>query len=228
MALFGIGERKLMGAALVAMGVVPFYFAFHAFRLKRRIEDTPTSKIRSMAIGLVEAKGTVVARETVRSPYTRKPCVFYDYKLERLEVRRVYSPNARRWITTKEWVLVRLESDFRRFFLEDETGRVLVDPEDASVPETQVYEEGVAPRRRHTERLILPGSSVYLMGTAGENPEGGDGGRLMVRKGDIEKDFVISSESQKQLTSGFLFQSLGMILLGLLVMGLGAWMILFS
>jgi E3 ubiquitin ligase len=233
MALFGVEERKLMGGALVALGIAPFYFAFRAFRLKRRIEDTPTSKIRSMAMGLVELKGTVVPRELLLSPYTRKRCVYYDYKLERLEVRRFYSPSSRRWVKTEEWVLVRAETESRRFMLRDETGEVLIDPKDASVPDVDVYEEGFAPRRKHTEHLVLAGAETYIMGSALQNPENAGNandraGRLMIRKGDIDKDFVISSRSEKQLESNFALQFLGSIILGLMVMGLGAWMILFS
>ena len=232
MALFGIGERKLMGAAMVALGLVPFYFAFRAFRMKRRVEDTPTSKVRSMAMGLVELKGRVVPREALFSPYARKRCVYYDYRLERLEIRRVYNAASRRWVRMKEWVLVRTETDSRRFILEDETGSVLVDPKDASVPDASVYEEGFAPRRRHTEHIVEAGAEVYLMGTASQNPEAPPGGEgassLMIRKGDIDKDFVISSSGEKQLESQYSFQFLGLIVLGLMAMGLGAWMMLFS
>ncbi len=233
MALFGIEERKMMGGAMVALGLVPFYFAFRALRMKRRVEDTPTSKIRSMAMGLVELKGKVVPREPLQAPYSRRRCVYYDYKLERLEVRRIYNAASRRWVRVREWVLVRTESDSRRFTLEDETGIVLVDPKDASVPDVSVYEEGFAPRRKHTEHIIEAGATVYLMGTAARNPEaaepGGEGAAdIMIRKGDVDKDFVISSSSEKQLESQYSLEVLGCIVLGLLAMGLGAWMILFS
>jgi hypothetical protein len=232
-AAFGIGERKLLGGTLIALGMIPFYFAFRAFQLRRRMEDTPTSKVRSMAIGLVELKGKVVAGETVLSPYTKKPCVFYDYRMERLEVRRFYSPSARRWITTREWVLERTASECRRFYLEDETGRVLVDPEGADVPEVSVYEEGNAPRRKHSERVVLPGSAVYVMGTAAERDDSADGtegraGRLLIRKGPLESDFIITAESEKQVESQFALRFLAGLVLGLLVMGLGAWMVAFS
>src|SRR5512143_1745370 len=225
MALFGIGERKLMGAAMVGLGLVPFYFAFRAFRMQRRVEDTPASKVRSMAMGLVELKGAVVPREPLYAPYSRRRCVYYDYKLERLEIRRVYNAASRRWVRMKEWVLVRTEADSRRFVLEDETGSVLVDPKDASVPDVSVYEEGFAPRRRRTEHIVEAGAEVYLMGTAAQNPEAppGKGGAasLMIRKGDIDKDFVISSSSEKQLGSQYSLQFLGLIVLGPLAMGLG-------
>jgi hypothetical protein len=42
------------------LGLYVFYRGFHHFRRKRLIENTPTSKVRSIAMGLVEIFGTVV------------------------------------------------------------------------------------------------------------------------------------------------------------------------
>ncbi|MBW2968259.1 hypothetical protein KY362_07270, partial [Candidatus Woesearchaeota archaeon] len=63
-------------------GIYLFIKGFSWFRLKRMVENIPTSKIRSLAMGLVEIYGSVVLFEdkVLKSPFTGKDCVYYKYK----------------------------------------------------------------------------------------------------------------------------------------------------
>ena len=90
---------------------------------KRLILNTPSSKIRSAAMGLVEINGLATGPYTMPAPITTVPCYYYRTMAWRWERRGKSS----------EWVKVADESLHVPFYLDDNTGRVLVDPRDAEM-----------------------------------------------------------------------------------------------
>ncbi len=111
-------------AAFSVLGVWLFFDGFKKWRRKRLIENIPTSKIRSMAIGLVELTGKALPRIVpVKGPITKKDCVFYKYLVERYENRGKNST----------WVKVAGDTSISPFYLEDGTGKVLVNPRNAEI-----------------------------------------------------------------------------------------------
>ncbi|MBW2971899.1 E3 ubiquitin ligase family protein [Candidatus Woesearchaeota archaeon] len=171
------------------VGIGLFIKGFTWFRLKRMIENMPTSKIRSLAMGLAEIYGEVVPAEknVLKSPLTGKDCVYYKYKIEE---RRSSGKNS-------YWATIKSGTDMVNFFLKDNTGAVLVDPKGAQVdiPEDYSYNTGIAGRTppmvvsflknndlshttlfgfnkqmRYTEYYIAPKDKLYILGTAGDNP----------------------------------------------------------
>ncbi|MDD5086676.1 MAG: hypothetical protein PHV16_02895, partial [Candidatus Nanoarchaeia archaeon] len=60
-----------------AAGVFLFWEGIKTLKHKRLIENIPTSKIRSLAMGLVEIYGEVVPayKEVLKSPFSNKDCV---------------------------------------------------------------------------------------------------------------------------------------------------------
>ncbi|MBI3539699.1 MAG: hypothetical protein HY076_05450, partial [Candidatus Eisenbacteria bacterium] len=64
-------------AALVA-GVVFFARGFRTMRTRRLIANTPTARIRSMAMGLVEIRGTVQPRSHVTAPFSGHDCAYWQ------------------------------------------------------------------------------------------------------------------------------------------------------
>src|SRR3989344_7077963 len=152
------------------------------------IENTPTSKIRSIAMGLVELYGKVVAKkEVLTSPLAQKPCVHYYYTIE--EYRRQGKHN--------RWVVVFKETSNCLFLLKDNTGQVLVNLKDAiiEIPSDFEYSSsfgrdpplnirnflkqkrfshegffGINKSLRFREYLIQPGDQLYVFGTAADNP----------------------------------------------------------
>ncbi len=223
------GDKNVIGALSLGFGFVALYFSFRAFRIRRKIEDTPTSKVRSIAMGLVEVMGRVTANETLTSPYSKKKCVYYSYTLEELRETKTFDSAKKRWVKRRDWVMIRSETESRRFFIEDETGRVLVEPKGVEVPDVTCSTQG---RFRHTERLILPDSVVYLLGTASENPDKAPSAdsleNILIRKGDIDKDFIVSSGSQKQVAGGYGMQFGAGLVVSLILLAIGAWLILFG
>ena len=65
--LFSVGDLRPLawvvrfaittGAAQTIAALLMLWYAFHFLRLKRQIENTPTSRVRSIAMGMVEVKG---------------------------------------------------------------------------------------------------------------------------------------------------------------------------
>lgn len=127
--------REVGSAAVFGLGLLVLYGGVAQYRRRRVMMDTPTSKVRSLALGAVEIKGVPEKHEDVfESPFTRTDCVMYTYTVE------VYStggPN-----TSGGWSTVEAGVKAAPFYLNDGTGRVLVDPDGAQkeFPVTNSYE----------------------------------------------------------------------------------------
>ena len=145
--------------------------AFWRLRQVRQVENLPTSKARSVALGLVELKGVVRSRD---APVVRLSWDMFDYLAPKQEI--------------------------VPFHLEDATGRVLVDPRGCRVRAGWVTDirsvwgvrEIVLTRRvkkvdrnDSVTRTLMPGDPVYLIGNAEINPEAPPGAvdseRIVIR-----------------------------------------------
>ena len=167
------------------VGVYLFYRGFRMLQRKRLIEDTPSSKIRSAAIGLVEVSGLATGPYTIPAPVSQLPCYFHRTMVWIY----VQSGKNKRW---KKVVDARFHVPF---YLEDETARVLVDPSDAELDIhrdfQQEYQQGFfqddpipanvarflamhGVDRDHPikieEYCIKPKNALFILGTLAENP----------------------------------------------------------
>ena len=107
----------------VGFGAGLYYFVkgFRVFREYRVLMDTPEIPIRSMAMGLVEIHGKAKIGQPVPSPVTKTPCCFYQVQIEH-------------WVTDKNgghWSHIATDADGPKFYLEDASGKVLVDAHQA-------------------------------------------------------------------------------------------------
>jgi hypothetical protein len=149
------------------LGIGCFFFGFNLFLLKRRIENTPTSRIRSLAMGMVEIHGRASRQYALVAPMTQLPCVYY-------RIRRYRRDSRRNWKLTSD-----TNSGHVPFMIEDSTGRVIVDPRGASVSagESQRGSSGQAnmmfgvrgesdSHDKWVEETIAEGTSLYVLGTA--------------------------------------------------------------
>jgi hypothetical protein len=116
-------ELHFYALAGVAAGVYLFYRGFRTLQRKRLILDTPSSKIRSASIGLVEVSGQATGPYTIPAPITAVPCYFYHSVAWQLKQAG----------KNKEWQKVAEESMHVPFYLDDNTGCVLVDPQNAEM-----------------------------------------------------------------------------------------------
>ncbi|MDY7081193.1 MAG: GIDE domain-containing protein, partial [Halobacteria archaeon] len=122
-----------MGALFI--GILALYGAVHKHRQKRLVTDTPTSKVRSLAMGPVEFKGKAEKHEeTLTSPFSDEECVAYTYGIE--EYTKYHTDDG----TEYKWKSVEAGKRAVPFFVNDGTGRVLVDPDGAEMEMTKKNE----------------------------------------------------------------------------------------
>ena len=165
----------LWGVAGIGIGVRLFFRGFPFLKGKHLIQDTPVSTVRGAALGSVEVSGTVVGPYTLIAPLSQTDC-FYYHAIARGSSEEEKKP--------KEEIL------YVPFFLDDGTGRVMVDPRGAqtdlqpSVDDEYSSSTGDAFTRhfllRHgisseypvhlEEYCIRAGDRLYVLGTLRENP----------------------------------------------------------
>jgi hypothetical protein len=104
-------------------GVYLFYLGFRMLLRKRLIENTPSSKIRSASVGLVEVSGLANAPYCITAPITGRDCYLY----------RTMAWELRGQGKNSQWIKTADETWHVPFFLDDNTGRVLVDPQGAEI-----------------------------------------------------------------------------------------------
>lgn len=210
-------------------GAYSFFRGFRVLRNKRLIENTPTSKCRSVAMGFVEVAGRATGEQTIPSLIGGLPCYCSQILIERYEKRGKHS----------RWVKVREEKLGVPFFLEDATGRVRVDPTGAELDIPAELEYGTGGLRallgmtldrlqrtgrssgdipslfhaycarngistmgtmRFWERNLAPGDPVYVLGSAEEQRGVADEHeRIVIRKGKHHPWFFIAECSEKEV-----------------------------
>jgi hypothetical protein len=101
----------------LAGGLYLFIRGFKILQRKRLLQNTPESKIRSASMGLVEISGQAVGPYTIAAPACALDCFYY----------RTIAWELRQSGKNKEWVKVAEESLHVPFFIDDGTGKMLVD-----------------------------------------------------------------------------------------------------
>ncbi len=169
----------------VPFGAWLFFAGFRSWRIQRLIEDTPTARIRSMAMGLVELSGQVEHRSRVAGPFSARECAYWELDISTLS-------GSRR--SENQWSVVHRANSGSPFYLRDTTGVALVYPQGAELRTTYGVEEttaglgvpsmymeymeseGLSMRHiwalgamRFRERILEQGASVYVLGRA--NPK---------------------------------------------------------
>ena len=182
------GALLLPIALLLVAGVVVAIaggFALAMWRRKWLIADLPTSDAAHVFVGMNEVVGRAIAvDQPIVAPYSASECVWYRSVLEK----EVQSGNDQR-----SWKTVADDQSDAPFWVEDDTGRVLIRPKGASVDAPQRTRDihsgkpqrygrlsllqslsgsGSLPlsldtsRYRTTEWYLLPGDQIYILGEA--------------------------------------------------------------
>ncbi len=190
--LFWVDFIAFWGSAIslffLFVGFLVFIYGLLLFKMKRDIENIPVSKIRSLAMGMVEIFGKAVPAKghILKDPVFGKECVYYNYAIEE------FGGKDRRG-----WVAIKKGEERPHFFLKDNTGLVLIDPKGAIIeiqrdfewkptirgdppPHVKKYFQennieyktvgGLNRSLRIKECFIKPGEELYVMGMAGDNP----------------------------------------------------------
>lgn len=154
-------------------GVWLLYRGFVYLNRKRFIQNIPTSKIDSIAIGMVEIQGRSFPStdKPLSSPYSKKDCVFYYFAVQEF---KQTSRGGNTWHTISKG------SSGVPFYVDDDSGRVLVDPMKAEIKLEPRYISCSPEERiplpiiltpgtvRYVESFVIPGESVCVVGTAKE------------------------------------------------------------
>jgi hypothetical protein len=122
----GGGLDNLFSELLLAAAALScLWYAYKSWRDGRIIRETPTSRVRSAAQGYVEldGRGELAPGVETRAPLTRLPCTWWSYRIEEAESRR----------GSRSWNTVERGTSNNVFFLDDGTGRCLIDPRGAQV-----------------------------------------------------------------------------------------------
>ena len=110
-------DERLFGVILLFGGLYIFYVSLKNLKLKRLIENIPTSRMRSVAMGLAELKGRIeVNNKILEDPFDKKKCVYWRVHIEE----RVKRGKHGKWITRHK------AKDHVPFYISDESGSVLV------------------------------------------------------------------------------------------------------
>jgi len=115
----------IIAVVLSAVGAVTFAYGFRRMHRYRMIQDTPTSKIRSIAMGLVEICGQAVARRIIVARYSGTECVYYRYVVKEYRRHRSGKHTSYRWDTIDKG------ESRAPFGLADDTGEVPIVPDGA-------------------------------------------------------------------------------------------------
>ena len=175
----------LWGVLGFIAGIVLFVYGFKLLQRRRLILDTPLSKIRSASMGMVEICGQAVGPYTLIAPITARPCYYYRANAYELQQRG----------KNKQWVKVATECMFVPFFVDDNTGRMLVDPRGADLDLHRDFQQefsssffttldpapgnvvsflarrGVSTQNKLKveEFCIKPKNALFILGTVAEN-----------------------------------------------------------
>ncbi|WP_415910587.1 GIDE domain-containing protein [Oleiharenicola sp. Vm1] len=138
-----------LALALVSLGLLAW--SLHLRRRHRLVRDLPTSKVRGVFIGLVELKGTAEAETPLRSHLAGAACVHYHYTVEERWSRTVTETytdsNGKPQTRTRQesgWTTVAAGGEMIPFYLQDDTGAVLIRPGGAKLEPAELF--GKPPR----------------------------------------------------------------------------------
>ncbi len=221
-------------------GIIAFFGSLYWIKLSMMIRNIPTSKIRSLAMGLVEINGRAVPVEgkALKAPFSGKDCVYYEYLVQRYRTRG----------KGDGWVNVAHGTQREIFYLQDETGMVLVDPDKAIVEVGNYFElkDANPPVRvkeflsskqiplvdpsfrskqvRFVEHTIPANENIYVLGTAGDNPFVGEANSahsvkdVMIQRGKNDRFYLISDKPEKTYLKKLRRRIIGGLIFGIVMM----------
>lgn len=126
-------DPATVGIAVAALAAGSAYCSWRTWRQVsdiRLIEDTPTCKIRSAPQGYVELEGLgkLMDGPPIIAKLSGLPCVWFRYKIEEL-----VTTASGRGGGHSRWETIDKGESTETFWLQDDTGRVVIDPEGAEI-----------------------------------------------------------------------------------------------
>jgi len=139
----------------------------------------PTSKIRSVAMGLAEISGTVKTIEPLNSRIGTKPCIGFLYTIENVSTDKDGHDS---------YSLESSETICKPFYIQDKSGQIRVVTDDIEFIDFEIDEQYESSMKRYTQYLLKDNMDVLMIGKASlaENNE------PVFQKEDIKNVFGIS------------------------------------
>jgi hypothetical protein len=225
------------GALAAAAGL----YAASTKRQAQAMLDTPTTAAGQIqAAGYYEVEGRVRCSSPLSAPRDGRPCVYFHHHAE--EQRQVQRRNSKgRTVTRYEWTTVIRDTQSCPFEIEDMSGRLRIQPQEAQLEGTR--SSGRTENPAYGPRTLLGGDDrlgwresitaiyvddrIYAIGQVEQHPEG----PTMDRPGPDSEPFLVSVRSEDELVesaqTSFNVAVVACVLLGgaslvLLLMGLTA------
>jgi hypothetical protein len=209
----------------MAFALIPFFISLACLfwwrsvvLFKRTVEDVPTSKVKGVFFGLNEVKGFVKSDAPLQTYLTEEPTVWYEWSIsehwKKTESYRDKDGN-RKTRTKSGWRKVDSGGSFQSFFLKDDTGELLIEPEGAKVDAPSTMSLSCSPtdplyygkgpsgsiansthRRRFSERSLTPNDNLYILGPAKLRE---DVAQPMITQSKDARYYFISTKSESQI-----------------------------
>ncbi|SFC61156.1 hypothetical protein [Flavobacterium phragmitis] len=154
------------------------FFPSNKSKFMRLQSILPTSKMDSIAMGMVEVEGDLEEIEPIISPYFNKPCIGYYYKIEK---ESKPDDDGR---TTYSTIFSEVKTG--KFKIKDETGSVTVDGEGMEYFFDRVDNQQGG-KTRYSETYLRHNDYMFLIGYAAS-----DNGKTIIKKGDSDNVFGIA------------------------------------
>ena len=120
-----ITKLLIYGIIALIVGIFLLITGIRKIKSYFMIKDIPTSKIRSVAIGISEIIGKSFSKSYLKSPVTKSDCVYYKYEVK--EYRRHRTKDR----TYYSWDQIYSTNDSIPFKIKDETGEIDINPKSA-------------------------------------------------------------------------------------------------
>ena len=191
----------------ITIGSVLFQFGFQKMSELQLIRNIPRSKIRAAAVGIVEIRGKIVSEYLLTTPYSKTQCIYFQCTL--LEYRKIRDLES---TISYKWEKVSSQTHKIPFWIKDETGQILVDPEGAEFkmfpsqtgylnPDGSIQGNigGVYPQvgdKKYIENFLSPNDELFVIGTVTIRKEGAKQ-QNVIQRGTNNSTFFISDRLEK-------------------------------
>jgi hypothetical protein len=213
----------------LAVAVFSLFASLRALRRKRLIDNLPTSKTHGVFIGLVELKGTAQCEQPLVSYLAGTRCVYYSFDVQERWSRWVTETvsdgkGGTRTVTRQEsgWTTVASRVESTPFYVQDDTGSLLVRPEGARIEASDVFNQTCSPFdplyygkgpaggiinsdhvRRFSETALPLQAPLFIVGQARERQ---DVVAPEIAADPKVSDYLISVRTQEQVSGGLGWQ----------------------
>lgn len=140
----------VISASLI--GTTSLFAWYLNLRRFRTVADTPTSKVASAPQGYIEltGRGRQPPGDQLKSHLTSLPCLWYRYRIEQRD-------------SNNKWHHVETAESDDTFGLDDGTGMMLIDPDQAEII-TSNKQSWIKGDYRYTEWTLIEGGTLYVLG----------------------------------------------------------------